>query len=325
MEQVKSGACLPDIQINIWQAARPDAGEDCRCYCFSRDAGLVGVFDGCGGAGSKRPSCYSGKTEAYMASRLCAGAFYDSFFSFFPNQGSCAAQLQNYLKHAIRQCADTLKTYAPKDESLIKGSMIRSLPTTAAVMIAQPDTEGYLLTTALWVGDSRCFLLTPKGLAQLSVDDTTVPDPMENSYEDGVLTNNISAGKEINPHLKQVRCKPPFLMLTATDGCFGYFSTPMEFEGALLETMLAASTPDEWEQTLQQTLGSVAGDDYTLSLAGYGFETYADLKRCFGKRMEHLQENYLSVVRSLPIADRDSRRALWNTYRETYLRCMKEQ
>ena len=75
-----------DFVLSFCREKIPGNGEDCYCYSFTDDAGLLGVFDGCGGAGAREHAYYSGHTEAFMASRLCAGAFYDCFRNNPPEQ-----------------------------------------------------------------------------------------------------------------------------------------------------------------------------------------------------------------------------------------------
>ena len=57
----------------------PGKGEDSWCHAFNERAGLIGVFDGCGGLGSRAYPSLSGRTGAYVASRTASGAVYDWF------------------------------------------------------------------------------------------------------------------------------------------------------------------------------------------------------------------------------------------------------
>lgn len=310
--------------VSFCREAIPNQGEDSYCYSFCDTAGILGVFDGCGGAGARKHEMYSGKTEAYIASRLCAGAFYDSFRVSFP----CKLTPQQVSEDLFfADVLKTLNTYKPMDDGSgfkIMGSMVRTLPTTAAVaMIQQADNED-LLVSAIWAGDSRVFLADARGFAQLTMDDTSVPDPMDNIYEDGVLRNIFCSDRKVKLHCQTIRVKPPFMVLSATDGCFGYVSTPMEFEGMLLGTLLASESPAEWEVKLADRIGAVAGDDHTLCLAAFGYSSFAALKESVSKRYAHILEKYLKPVCELPIEDRQSRYALWNEYQADYMRYIKD-
>lgn len=322
----KSNSCIPDIWLKIHEEAKPNAGEDNYCFSFGGDAALLAAFDGCGGAGAQRYEGYGGRTEAYMASRFCAGAFYDSFLEMFPGKGTNREKLEAYLDRATERCSVTLSTFRPpqKTGGSVKGSMVRTLPSTAAIVLVQPNANGSYAVNAVWAGDSRCYLLTEEGLGQLTKDDTSVPDPMDNLYEDGVLKNIIHEGKKMVLHVGTFNVQKPYIVLTATDGCFGYFTTPMEFEGVILQSMLVAKNPEQWEDYMKRLMGKFAGDDYTMVLAGYGFRNFDDMKRHFFNRAKHLQEAYLDEIQKLPAAEREPRQQMWEKYKHEYMRYIEE-
>lgn len=312
-----------DFVISFCRDMIPEHGEDSYCYSFCDTAGMLGVFDGCGGAGARKHDFYSGRTEAYIASRLCAGSFYDSFRASFP----CSLPAEQVTNEILTPNAiQTLVAYEPpKDETgfRIIGSMVRTLPTTAAAALIRQADNGALLVSAIWAGDSRVFLLDAQGLAQLTIDDTSVPDPMENIYEDGVLENVLCSDRKVQVHCKTIQARPPFVVLSATDGCFGYVSTPMEFEGILLHTLLNAAAPAEWESNLAEMIGASAGDDHTLCLAAFGYSSFAALRESLSGRYNHILNEYLKPVSKLPIDDRQSRYQLWNRYQADYMRYLK--
>lgn len=312
-----------DFIISFCRDMIPEHGEDSYCYSFCDTAGMLGVFDGCGGAGARKHDFYSGRTEAYIASRLCAGAFYDSFRAIFP----CSLPASQVASEVFAPTSvQRLVAYEPpKDETgfEIKGSMVRTLPTTAAAALVQLEEDGSVLVSSIWAGDSRVFLLDSNGLAQLSVDDTSVPDPMENIYEDGILKNVFCSDRRVKLHCKTIRIHPPFVVLSATDGCFGYVSTPMEFEGILLNTLLDANSPAAWEEKLTDLIGCSAGDDHTLCLASFGYSDFPSLQKSFAKRYAYILRHYLDPVQKLPVDDRQSRYELWGQYQADYMRYLK--
>ncbi len=299
-------------------------GEDSYCYSFCDTAGMLGVFDGCGGAGAVTHDFYSGHTEAYMASRLCAGAFYDLFRSAFPGNQAAAGLAD---AHFCPRTVELLRTFAPPREEgalQIKGSGVRTLPSTAAVALMQKEPGGDILVSAIWAGDSRVYILDSRGLAQLTADDTTVPDPMVALYDDGVLRNIFCSDRKVKLHSKTVRMTEPFVVFSATDGCFGFLSTPMEFEGVILDRLLQADSIARWEQMLADVIGAVAGDDHTMCMAGYGYGSFLELQRSFAERYLFLEKNYLAHVRRLPLDDRESRLRLWSSYQTNYMRYIKD-
>ena len=328
MRRSEKAPRIPDLWFTIAQEAKADHGEDSWCRCFSSGAGLLAVFDGCGGLGAQRHPEYDlhsqnscpNETEAYVASRLCAGAFYDAFHTLRVAERGISAD--GFFDRVNNYCARVLVGCRPDGGAKIMGSMVKTLPTTAAAALVIADERGYDIC-ALWAGDSRVYLLNEDGLAQLTVDDATVSDPMDNLYEDGILRNVLSADRPPKLSRSTIRVKAPFLVFSATDGCFGYFSTPMEFEATLLETLQAASCAQEWEQAVQERIGQVAGDDYTLSLAAYGFGSFPALKQAFRSQVKTLRRDYLEALADLPTEDRASRQALWERYKPNYLRYIK--
>lgn len=299
-------------------------GEDSYCYSFCDNAGLLGAFDGCGGAGARKHAYYSGHTEAYMASRLCAGSFYDQFRRLFPCNQSAVSLTKDFFAPLTSQ--RLIEFGPPKDETgfQIKGSSVRTLPSTAAVALIQQDADGSALVTAIWAGDSRVYIMDSLGLAQLTVDDTTVTDPMVTIYEDGILKNILCNDKPIKLHTKTIKMTEPFVVFTATDGCFGYLSTPMEFEGTIIETLLSTKCVAAWEKKLADTLGAIAGDDHTLCLASYGYGSYESLQKSFSRRYEYIEKHYLVPVSKMPVEDRESRFELWRSYCDNYMRHIKD-
>ena len=313
-----------DVILSFCRDKIPGHGEDSYCYSFCDTAGLLGVFDGCGGAGAEKHDFYSGHTEAYVASRLCAGAFFDYFRRLFPCDCDAAALARDVLVPRTVAC---LRDYSPpkdQNEPKIKGTGVRAMPSTAAAALMQRSEDGAVLVSALWAGDSRVYILDSLGLAQLTVDDTSVADPMDNLYEDGVLRNVFCSDRPVELHCRTVRMGEPFAVLAATDGCFGYLTTPMEFEGILLATLLKAKCAAEWEETLADLIGQVAGDDHTLCLAAYGFGNFGTLQRRFSARYDYLKQYYLQPVSAMPVEDRASRTQLWDSYRDAYMRYLKD-
>ena len=298
--------------------ARKNLGEDNWAYSFYGDAAIIAVFDGCGGSGARKHDDYNNHSEAFMASRLCAGALYECVQQIFPT-GQDPTQ---YAEHILGPCIESvLKANLPEEKTngiTIKG--MRTLPSTMAAALIQAEDNGALGVSPIWAGDSRVYILDATGLSQLSVDDSNQPDPMEGLYDDGTLTNVICADKPIHLNCSTYRITPPFMVITATDGCFGYVSSPMEFEGMILHTMLESSNVAAWEDNLQKLIASYAGDDHTLCLASFGYGSFASIQQAFQTRYNYLRENYLETVWATPWEDRDTRRTLWKSYRRNYMK-----
>ena len=143
--------------------------------------------------------------------------------------------MKRYIEKGYDQC-----TRYAGGSSRIRGGLFREFPTTAAIVYIQNSSRGILLHV-IWAGDSRVYLMDGRGLAQLSGDDIEGEDAFTNLYNDGVLTNVLSSDKNYALHSKSILLSEPALVLTATDGCFGYLSSPMEFEYLLLESLEGAT------------------------------------------------------------------------------------
>jgi serine/threonine protein phosphatase PrpC len=224
-------------------------------------------------------------------------------------------------QHIKKSLCDWLKDtkYEP---SRVKSSLIKLLPTTAAII----DCFNYKSSTDqarngcyalfIWAGDSRGYIFDHQdGLMQVTQDDSYFDnDALASLRNDPPMTNYINASTDFFLHSCVIRVKPDQLLLTATDGCFGYLKSPMHFEHVLLETMQKADSWESWKSHLIQELAAVAADDISLSMMRVDKEkSFKALNDSFKKRFELVTENYI----------RDGEEnidSLWNEYKKTYNR-----
>lgn len=302
-----------DFGIEISKEKIENNGEDSYLYSFTPQSGIAGVFDGCGGSGAKRYEKYRNKTGAYMASRVTAGAAKDWFLERTAEKTPAA------LKDRVREYLSLCKQVGGGTASF-KGSMAKDYPTTAALVVASIE-GGNLMATCLWAGDSRCYLLDEDGLKQLTDDDLGGIDAMENLTQDGVLTNVISASKDFSIHEKTLEIVKPGILFAATDGCFGYLSTPMEFEQLLLSTLSGADTVRDWEEAISAFLKDIAGDDFTISGMSFGFGSFANLKKSLNQRHRYLYENFTADISE---KTQEEKIALWKKYQIGYSKYLSE-
>ena len=212
-------------------------GEDSFYYAATNKESIVSVFDGCGGIGSRRYNNYSGKTGAYIASRAVCGGVKQ----WFESENKSTDTMYEYIKRTLEIC----DKFAD-EKGRIKGSLGgKTFPTTAAVIYTQGNTA-----TCFWAGDSRCYMLDSDGLHQLSDDDISGEDALSNISGDGVLTNVICSSNQFTLHSKKVKINRPCALFTATDGCFGYISTPMDFEYLLTDTLISSNSLVAWKRML---------------------------------------------------------------------------
>ena len=104
--------------------------------------------------------------------------------------------------------------------------MQRSLPTTLCAAIAGGPSFASDLCF-LWAGDSRGYVLDAEGLHQCTRDHLRGdPDPFESLYRDRPLSALISADAPVALSLRRLRVPKPCVLLVATDGAFGWRTSP---------------------------------------------------------------------------------------------------
>ena len=305
-----------DAQFVISSEAIEAAGEDGFCCSCAEKAALIGVFDGCGGLGARQYKNYEEHTGAYMASRLASGAVYDWFQirkrknDFSDPLYEIKERINKALSFGEQKGGETLK---------LRGSMVRDFPSTAAIVLAE-HKEGKIIIDAMWAGDSRVYLLDNIGLSQLSKDDTDSGDAFIDLRNDPVQTNVLSSDGNYVIHSKKVHIKGPIAVIAASDGYFGYWKTPMDFEYFLLDTLERSNSLSEWKAKLLTEIQEVTGDDSTLAAMLFHFGTFEKVKKTYHARYMLLKERYV-----LPLSDfytEEKALELWQEYRHSYERFM---
>ncbi|MDO4618523.1 MAG: protein phosphatase 2C domain-containing protein [Clostridia bacterium] len=275
-------------------------GEDCFYHDVAGDNFIIAVFDGLGGSGSKKYANYSGKTGAYIASRAVCGGVREWFIKSYKHE-----ELYKYIQDSLEVC----QKYADPS-GRIKGSLGKPFPTTAAIITGKTIKDKTDIT-CFWAGDSRCYMLDKQGLHQLTEDDLDGQDAMSNLTDDGVMTNVINASTDFKLHAKRISIDHPCILLSATDGCFGYLKSPMHFEHLITSSLIESRSVLEWKHKLNEKIFEVTGDDYTLSAAVCGFEdSFNSIKSAFVKRALLVKSEYIN-----PQYDINS---LWGVYKKDY-------
>lgn len=308
---------LFDCAINVFQEKIPQNGEDSFLYIINGSQAIAGVFDGCGGSGAKKYEKYAGKTGAYMASRVVSGAARDWYLNCFENNEPFdAVTFKGKIKEYLGICREV-----GGSTTTIRGTLSKDFPTTAAVVVVFEEDQ-ILKAKCLWAGDSRCYLLNGNGLKQLTEDDLDGVDAMENLSADGVLTNVITASKDFALHEKTIELTEPGIIFAATDGCFGYYSTPMEFEHLLLNALINTGTVDEMENTVVNQLQEISGDDFTLSGIVYGFNNQEEMKKTFENRFVFMKQTYMADISTML---KEQKIELWKSYQPEYSQYLIEK
>jgi hypothetical protein len=229
----------------------------------------------------------------------------------------------------------------PTVRSKIVGSMRRVLPTTLAAVRYRfgggsggraEDAEGLVRWQALWAGDSRSYALLPaSGLHALTRDHTDEDDALAQLRQDPPMTNVICADRPFTisaqPAHRRGEFPLPCMLLSATDGFFGYVHTPAHFEYVLLETLVRAGDMAEWAERLRSAVEGYTGDDASLSLVALGFADFRRLRDAFRERHGTVVREYVDSAPPLDAEDgQDSLRrwqeGTWRSYRAEYEKCM---
>jgi len=310
--------------FSIWTEKIAEKGEDAPATLLideENGTGILSVYDGLGGSGST-PYAVGQKTftGAYLASRLAMQVAEQTFVQQNPEIDSFTENLERYLKTAFSLKVAQLD----QQRSKLKSKLIRRLPTTIAGVVFKVEEgvsmlENVYHTESFWAGDSRVYAFTQSGLKQISEDNLVESlDAFENLQKDSPISNCICADEEFVLHTKKIVFKEPTVLITATDGTFGYLPTPFHFEYYLLATLHhpLVCNVEQWQEILTFALEMVTGDDMSLSLVtlGYGNDLM-NLKVATLGRLIDLKNNFIKPLAANP---EDARQALWDVYKTDY-------
>ena len=289
----------------------------------------VGVFDGMGGSGAT--TCVSeygnDHTKAYVASRIIKEAVFN-----YLNNANCYSDINSEgIWNTAKSRLEQEKSNYPTKVSGLRSKLVRDYPTTLAIVTCNLVDDGISTIDSYWAGDSRNYLWNSDGFYQISKDDLDVDnDPLENLRNDGALSNCICADRAFQINNKRINVKGPFIIISATDGCFGYFITPMHFHEVLLTGLKLSGDVSEWENFVKAEMCKVTGDDISLSLCAIGFEDFESLKTSFSNdtivgfdEISSLQ----SEIAELEISIKEKKTQLensiqagWNNYKISYMK-----
>ncbi|NLI21278.1 MAG: hypothetical protein GX418_07015 [Clostridiales bacterium] len=282
------------------------------------------MADGCGGIVSRRYARLDNHTEAFAAARLAVSCVREWVSALdgrrLPAAAAEAAQCAGLLQAALRErfTAFHEQYHNENGSRVIMRGLQRTLPTTLCISLVDARDPKRLSSVFFWAGDSRGYVLTPDGLRQCTADHVVGrADAMENLYRDSRLSNMVNADGDFVIDTFGLTLDKPCVVITATDGAFGYLPTPMEFELLLLSTLQAARDLESWQSRLQKALGGLASDDCTLALVCYGVDRFETLQACFAKRRAALQSTFVTPVRRRR-QNIDFARGLWADYRQGY-------
>jgi hypothetical protein len=165
-------------------------------------------------------------------------------------------------------------------------------------------------------------------------DDLREPsDAMANLRRDSVVSNAMSADTEFTVNYRRVELEAPFLLVCATDGCFGYVPSPMHFEHLVLAPLTTTRSVDAWSEAVQQEISAITGDDAAMSVMAVGADLN-ELRSLYAPRVAELKEQFTQPIDELGEAVRlaeqqlvearqrqlDETQQLWSRYQKGYER-----
>ena len=292
--------------------------EDALCYSFD-DAHFhfAGVFDGCGGLGSKRYEKVGNKTGAFISSQTCASVFHDEMKHSLSSKGIN----DSFVTHLKSSFLDALRNREEQygQQSGLVGTMVRTLPCTGSmVVISEAEgSEKLLHLDILHAGDSRVYIMRPnEGLQQVTRDDLSGnPDALKNLYVNAPMTNVINIDQDFMLTRLSFDIETPVAILCASDGVFGYVKTPMHFEKLILDALETSQNFDSAEQAFLKSIKAIAADDATAVMPFYGWDSFDQIKRDFGKRYRFVSGLCHSIEENMTDETINS---AWNQFKVRY-------
>lgn len=253
-------------------------GEDADPICpfgdTTADFGFTGVFDGMGGAGSRSHELANGEThtEAYLASRYVRDVVSDIIDDICPVENLDPKRIESEIKLKLKEYKEELGIKACG----LRSSMVKTLPTTLAMTTWQSIGDE-ITVNSFWAGDSRNYIMFEDGLRMLSLDHVRGErDAMTTLHDDPPMYNCVAEDLNFFIDKKTIKTTNPFVLISCTDGCFGYLQSPMHFEYILTYTMLKSNSIDEWKDNLDKCLKPISGDDYSfvIQIVGCSFNDF---------------------------------------------------
>ena len=281
-------------------------GEDADPYVnvsANRSWGIIAVFDGMGGAGARKykyANSGEGHTSntpelikainmeeehasAWWASRYVREAV-EALMSSRPKGEDPIIYLESNLKTAIVNKLNTVIKNFPAAKAPLLSKMMRKLPTTMALCAYTID-EKNITINSYWSGDSRIYMFDKNRMYFLTKDDADAADedPFSPANMDLAMNNTICQDRDfvINKSTISIPMIPsnPIVLIAATDGCFGYFKNPIEFEYTIRHTLDASKQFDEWMPLIRKAIiDNIQQDDFSMALIEIGETDFVSTK-----------------------------------------------
>ena len=230
-------------------------------------------------------------TKAYVASRIVKDAV-ENYIRHKADESITSTIDAEGIKQTAKSRLEQEKSYFPAKASGLRSRLVRDYPTTLALITSQITDEGSLVNS-YWAGDSRNFLWTQDGFFQISKDDLDSElDPLENLRNDAALSNCVCADRDFFINQKAITVQGKYILISATDGCFGYFLTPMHFD-ELKASFEKTEIPELTEiNKIQDEISRISIDleEKKNSLEGFIQEGWSEYKESYLKYLNEPAE-----------------------------------
>lgn len=283
-----------------------EKGEDADPYVNTSSKnswGILSVFDGMGGAGARKYTHSITQEEhssAWWASRFVKQAI-EELISSRPKGVNPINYIELNLKKIITDKLDREILNFPAANAPLLSKMMRKLPTTLA-MVVYHIVEDKVQINSFWAGDSRIYLIDSDKLHFLTIDDADAPDgdPFSPANMDLAMNNTICQDREfrINKTSITIPYSPdkPFVLVACTDGCFGYYKNPIEFEYMLRSTLSKSNNFDDWMPLIKKAIiDNIQQDDFSMSIVEIGTKSFSEFYNKFTDSLnDELFKDYIT-------------------------------
>lgn len=280
--------------LTIYTEKNANKGEDANPVLsqINENDFMIAVFDGLGGAGGSNITSPKGEinTHAYYGSRILRDCIVQLSNAQNKEVITDKDQLKKYVINFIN---DDLINFRQKDVAMLSKKPTK-LPTTFALTFINQFREELKLDI-MWAGDSRCFAMSPgQSLTTLTKDDTKDSESDSlNLKVDSPMINYVNAEGNFYINQNKVKLTGKNILIVATDGCFGYFPSPVHFEYSLLKTLSESTSIDTWQKKLTQDIVCITKDDATMSLLAFGWDNFLEIKDDFESDFISLKDNFI--------------------------------
>ena len=253
-----------------------DEGEDAeplidvnknRCW------GIISVFDGLGGAGGVEYTHNQSNEKhkgAYWASRFVR----ESIEKLIQNRQKGEDPLEylekNIHSFIINHLNEKVKEFTIADSDVKAKDMDFVFPTTMA-LCAYKFEDHKLIINCYWAGDSRIYMFDGHKFVFLTIDDSEAGgDPFSTVNADLPMNNKICQNKNFHinksVHIHELQNDTQIALIATTDGCYGYYLNPIEFEYMLLSSLIDENSNKYMERIKQSVIDNGQQDDLSMAM-----------------------------------------------------------